>query len=306
MPKRSRGQQACSKWSEGGEPLWKADMLLLFSAGLNWETYNMCKPLPTEVLAIIVEYALDPLELVRERRRAGLYDSGDGVNAKWLIRFMDLTRRPSDAPYGEAFDRCGTSMRDRVRKGDVMRPGTMDMYDFFTNSTPKFPHGNTNWSAKQWKWFLVNRLETCMKRPNLTNHIRNIYDHSTRYYVAGYGRSYRHQFVLYEPYAQTQPEFDAVESHLRMVLGSPNFDRFVRLRLFPSGMQVFFFGPAVDIDTVMQSALFKEHSYFEGLKDTGNTSLLKWQRWSDGTSLRWDPAPLAAEGGRRALRICFK
>lgn len=299
MPKRARRE-------EEEAPLQQSEMLLLFSVGLDWEKYKMCVPLPPDVLAIIVEYSLDTLRLVRERRHGDLYSDSDGVSAKWLCRFMDITRRPSDAPYGEAFERRGLSTKDRVRKGNVMRPGTMDMYTFLCNTIPRFPHGHTSWNAKQWKWFLTDRLTTCLKRVSILSHIRDIYDHSTRFYVAGFGRSYRHQFMLYEPYIQTQPGFEAVESHLRLILGSSNFDRFVRLRLMRGGMQVFFFGPAVDIDTVMSNPIFKEHSYFEGLRDTGNMSLLRWLRWRDGPYLECTPAFLAAKGCHRALRVQFK
>lgn len=307
MAKRSRGQHTSSESTETKAVCFE-EILLVFSVGLNWEKYGMCIPILPEVVDIIAEYALGTLKLVRERNRLLYYHDKEGLSAKWLSRFMDIARWPCDAPYGNFSTTSGLGEVNIVPIKERLH------LKFIHDIVPHYPHGDTSWTANQWKWFLADRFETCIKRSSIINHITDIYKNSTRFYVSGYGHNYRYQFMLYEPCINTECEYNMVEAHLRKVLGKDNFDRFVRLRMFickhkersPSlGMQIFFFGPAVDINTVMQSPLFKQHSAFEELKDNGNTSLHLWKSWCNGGSLTSKPPPLYTEGCRRALSIKF-
>ena len=88
-----------------------------------------------------------------------------------------------------------------------------------------------------------------------------LWEHGRRFSEAGKGGNWRHQFLLFEPH-NSRP--DKVEKHLRTILGDANFDRFIRIRLLkssPDHMQIFIFGPGIDIDTVMNSEKFYARMY---------------------------------------------
>lgn len=194
--------------------------------------------IPPEVLTIIAQFASPALHLVRGSMTDQFEQYGH-VKAKWLASFMSLDRKPSDAPFGDAL----TNPRAK----------TFEHWE-------SFAHGHSKWTRKQWSTFLMARLTKHIRDPLAGEFLaRRLYDHSTRFYVEGRGGSPRHTFLLYEPYL-----FDegAVATALRAVLGTHNFDRFVRLRQFEGCLQIFFFGPAVDMDSVMQSSLFVDSAYF--------------------------------------------
>ena len=82
-------------------------------------------------------------------------------------------------------------------------------------------------------------------------------DHRTTFCVTGNGRT-RH-IILYESY---RIDHEEIERELRKVFDDDNVDRFIRVRKVKGGTQIFFFGPEVDIDTIMACPLFIQYSYF--------------------------------------------
>lgn len=274
------------------------DMLLLFGVGLDMAAYE-AGPLPAEVLHIIIHLVLGPLDLVRAGH-SYLYDTNGSVNPKWLLRFMSIARKEHDIPYGAAYYKkrakryVGAAPLDRLWAG------------FDERNEPPHPE----WTRKQWERFLHWRFERHVTRRDhaIFEHgcrpflYRNIYDHGTRFYVAGLGASFRHQVMLYEPYSRPlldEAEEATISEQLREVLGGPNFDRFVRVRDVSGVLQIFFFGSAVDIDTVMESNLFRKHAY-----SAGADALHCWP--TPGCEWGYGPAVLTGKEGRRPLRIAFK
>lgn len=282
------------------------DMLLLFSVGVDMSKYEVeIDRLPADVLAMIARFVLGPLHLVRGGL-SYLYDSGSSVNTRWLLRLMEITRKESDIPYGDAYyNKRAKHYAGPTLRGSFYPPDMAKARRFAAVPTP-----HPAWRRKQWEYFLHHRFEEMMTRADGTFPIiqhgtrpflfRNIYDHATRFYVAGLGFSYRHQFMLYEPFINESEEA-SVAKQLREIMGTANFERFVRVRAVPGGMQIFFFGSAVDIDAVMGSDLFIRHSYFSGA-----SALHYW--YGSPCVEGWTPVPLhgGLQDGCRPVHISFK
>ena len=84
-------------------------------------------------------------------------------------------------------------------------------------------------------------------------------DHRTAFCVKGMGKKPGYHIILYESY---RIDHEEIERELRKVFDDDNVDRFIRVRKVDGGTQIFFFGPEVDIDTVMECPLFIQYSYF--------------------------------------------
>lgn len=110
-------------------------------------------------------------------------------------------------------------------------------------------YSSSQWNSQEWELFLKRLFAIDIIQSD-------IYHHCSCFYVKGFGSSYLHQFMLYKQYMHDS-EKAVITEQLRKAMGAFNFDRFVRIRNVDGrGLQVFFFGPAVDINPVMKSRLF--------------------------------------------------
>ena len=119
--------------------------------------------------------------------------------------------------------------------------------------------GDVEWSHYRWSRKEIYNYAVQRLKLEIGGLGHTLLDHRTAFCVKGMGKKPGYHIILYESY---RIDHEEIERELRKVFDDDNVDRFIRVRKVKGGTQIFFFGPEVDIDTVMECPLFIQYSYF--------------------------------------------